>query len=96
MTRHSIISREHLWPPERIKHTYLKKSLPESASVFAAKKAEGAVGKSGRKIKLNGLQAKWTLIVNKYKSKTRSTRGIPRSSLRRNQSVQTDGGPCGS
>ena len=25
-----------------------------------------------------------------------STRGIPRSSLRRTQSVQTDGGPCGS
>ena len=55
----------------REKHTYLKKSLPESASAFAAKYAEGAMGKSGRKIKVNGLQAKWTLIFNHNKSKTR-------------------------
>ena len=41
----------------REKHTYLKKSLPESTSAFAEKYAEGAVGKSGRKIKVNGLAA---------------------------------------
>jgi hypothetical protein len=55
----------------REKHTYLKKSPPESASAFAAKYAEGAMGKSGRKIKVNGLQAKWTLIFNNNRSKTR-------------------------
>ena len=55
----------------REKHTYLKKSLPESTSAFAEKYAEGAVGKSGRKIKVNGLQAKWTLIFNSNRSKAR-------------------------
>ncbi len=29
------------------------------------------MGKSGRKIRVNGLQAKWALIFNKYRSKTR-------------------------
>ena len=49
----------------------MKKSLPESTSAFAEKYAEGAVGKSGRKIKVNGLQAKWTLIFNNNKFKAR-------------------------
>jgi hypothetical protein len=43
----------------------LKKFLSESASDFAANFAEGAVGKSGKKIRVNGLQSKWTLIFNK-------------------------------
>ena len=50
----------------REKHTYLKKSLPESTSAFAEKYAEGAVGKSGRKIKVNGLQAKWPRANRQY------------------------------
>ncbi len=54
-----------------LKASYLKKSLPESALSFAAKYAEGATGKSGRKIKVNGLQAKWTQIFNNNKAKTR-------------------------
>ena len=49
----------------------MKKSLPESTSTFAEKYAEGAVGTSGRKIKVNGLQAKWTLIFNNNRSKAR-------------------------
>ena len=71
----------------REKHTYLKKSLPESASAFAAKYAEGAMGKSGKKIKVNGLQAKWTLIFNNNKSKTRSTRRICREILRKQRFI---------
>ena len=52
-------------------HTYLKKSLLKSASDFAAKYEEGAVGKSGKKLWVNGLQSKWTLIFNKHRSKIR-------------------------
>ena len=39
------------------RHPFLGKSYPESAAGFATKFAEGAVGKSGRKISVKGLQA---------------------------------------
>jgi hypothetical protein len=40
----------------------LGRSYPESAASFAAKFAEGAIGKSGRKISVKGLQAKWARV----------------------------------
>ncbi len=47
------------------------RSYPESAASFAAKFAEGAIGKSGRKISVKGLQAKWAGILHKHRSKVR-------------------------
>jgi hypothetical protein len=41
----------------REQHPFLGRSYPESAASFAAKFAEGAIGKSGRKISVKGLQA---------------------------------------
>jgi hypothetical protein len=58
----------------RVKHTYLNKSIPESTVAFATKYVDGAVGRSGEKIKVNGLQSKWALIFNKHRSKTRIQR----------------------
>jgi len=55
----------------REKHPCLRKSYPESASSFAAKFAEGATGKSGRKVSMKGLQAKWAGILHKHRSKLR-------------------------
>jgi hypothetical protein len=51
----------------------LRKSYPESAEIFAAKFAEGATGKSGRKVSdsMKGLQAKWAGILHKHRSKIR-------------------------
>ena len=46
----------------REKHTYLNRSIPDSAAAFATKYVDGAVGQSGRRIKVNGLQSKWALI----------------------------------
>ncbi len=45
--------------------------LIESAASFAVKFAEGAIGKSGRKISVKGLQAKWAGILHKQRSKVR-------------------------
>ena len=42
----------------REQHPFLGRSYPESAASFATKFAEGAIGKSGRKISVKGLQAK--------------------------------------
>ncbi len=39
-------------------HNHLKKSLPVSTSEFANKYVEGAVRKSGEKIRVNDLQSK--------------------------------------
>jgi hypothetical protein len=39
----------------RVKHTYLNRSTPESTVAFATKYVDGAVGRSGKKIKVNGL-----------------------------------------
>jgi len=58
----------------RVKHTYLNRSIPESTVAFATKYVDGAVGRSGKKIKVNGLQSKWALIFNKHRSKTRIER----------------------
>jgi len=55
----------------REKHPCLRKSYPESAAIFAAKFAEGATGKSGRKVSMKGLQAKWAGILHKHRSKIR-------------------------
>ena len=55
----------------REQHPCLRKSYPESAASFAAKFAEGAIGKSGRKISVKGLQAKWAGILHKQRSKVR-------------------------
>jgi hypothetical protein len=46
----------------RVQHPFLGRSYPESAASFAAKFTEGAMGKSGRKISVKGLQAKWAGI----------------------------------
>jgi hypothetical protein len=40
----------------REQHPFLGRSYPESAASFAAKFAEGAIGKSGRKISVKDLQ----------------------------------------
>ncbi len=58
----------------RVKHTYLNRSIPESTVALATKYVDGAVGRSGKKIKVNGLQSKWALIFNKHRSKTRIER----------------------
>jgi hypothetical protein len=58
----------------RVKHTYLNRSIPESTVAFTTKYVDGAVGRSGKKIKVNGLQSKWALIFNKHRSKTRIER----------------------
>ncbi len=55
-------------------HTYLNRSIPESTEAFANKYVDGAVGKSGKKIRVNGLQSKWAQILNKHRSKTRIER----------------------
>ena len=55
----------------REKHTYLNRSIPDSAAAFATKYVDGAVGQSGRRIKVNGLQSKWALTFNKHRSKNR-------------------------
>ena len=55
----------------REKHTYLNRSIPESTVAFATKYVDGAVGQSGRRIKVNGLQSKWALTFNKHRSKNR-------------------------
>jgi hypothetical protein len=39
----------------REQHPFLGRSYPESAASFAAKFAEGAIGKSGKKISVKGL-----------------------------------------
>jgi hypothetical protein len=48
----------------RVKHTYLNRSIPESTVAFATKYVDGAVGQSGKKIRVNRLQSKWALIFN--------------------------------
>jgi hypothetical protein len=53
---------------------YLNRSIPKSTVAFATKYVDGAVGRSGKKIKVNGLQSKWALIFNKHRSKTRIER----------------------
>jgi hypothetical protein len=58
----------------RVKHTYLNRSIPESIIAFATKYVDGAVGRSGKKIRVDGLQLKWALIFNKHRSKTRIER----------------------
>ncbi len=50
----------------REQHTYLNRSIPESTVAFATKYVDGAVGRSGKKIKVNGLLSKWALIFNKH------------------------------
>ncbi len=55
----------------REKYPCLRKSYPESAAIFAAKFAEGATGKSGRKVSIKGLQVKWAGILHKHRSKIR-------------------------
>jgi hypothetical protein len=55
----------------REQHPFLGRSYPESAASFAAKFAEGAIGKSGRNISVKGLQAKWAGLLHKHISKVR-------------------------
>jgi hypothetical protein len=55
----------------RERHPYLNRSIPESTEAFANKYVEGAVGRSGKKIRVNGLQSKWAQIFNKHRSKSR-------------------------
>ena len=55
----------------RERHPFLGKSYPDSAAGFATKYAEGAVGKSGRKIAVKRLQAKWAGVLHKHRSKIR-------------------------
>ena len=52
----------------------MNRSIPESTVAFATKYVDGAVGRSGKKIRVNGLQSKWALIFNKHRSKTRIER----------------------
>ena len=49
----------------------MNRSIPESTAAFANKYVEGAIGRSGRKIRVNGLQAKWAQTLNKHRSKSR-------------------------
>ncbi len=56
----------------REQHPFLGRSYPESAASFAAKFAEGAIGKSERKISVKGLQAKWAGILHKHACMQRS------------------------
>ena len=45
----------------------MNRSIPESTAAFANKYVEGAIGRSGKKIRVNGLQAKWAQILNKHR-----------------------------
>jgi hypothetical protein len=63
MIRLSHTSRALSKKPGREQHPFLGRSYPESAASFAAKFAEGAIGKSGRKISVKGLQAKWAGLL---------------------------------
>ena len=55
----------------RKSHPYMNRSIPESTAAFANKYVEGAIGRSGKKIRVNGLQSKWAQILNKHRSKSR-------------------------
>ncbi len=52
----------------------MNRSIPESTVAFTNKYVDGAVGRSGKKIKVNGLQSKRALIFNKHRSRSRIER----------------------